>query len=131
MVAVTASIGSAAIVRSALTQACRKPGGSRTSLPESANRQRATTQTPQGLDASHNGELFAEGRLRNVNPASLVVASHGFQFPSQYADASHPLALLRARCERPRGHAVREFTNFLNEGERSRKLPNRKLRSIR
>src|SRR5215831_5744059 len=27
-------------------------------LPESANRQRATMQTPQGLDARHRGELF-------------------------------------------------------------------------
>src|SRR5262249_50001250 len=27
-------------------------------LPESANRQRATMQTPQGLDAQHRGELF-------------------------------------------------------------------------
>ena len=27
-------------------------------LPEFANRQRATTQTPQGVDATHAGELF-------------------------------------------------------------------------
>ena len=27
-------------------------------LPESANRQRATTQSPQGLDAQHSGDVF-------------------------------------------------------------------------
>jgi len=27
-------------------------------LPESANRQRATTQMPQGVDATHGNELF-------------------------------------------------------------------------
>jgi hypothetical protein len=35
-------------------------------LPESANRQRATMQTPQGLDATHGSELFPVKRPRSV-----------------------------------------------------------------
>ena len=35
-------------------------------LPESAKRQRATTHTPQGLDATHGSELFPVKRPRSV-----------------------------------------------------------------
>jgi predicted DCC family thiol-disulfide oxidoreductase YuxK len=33
-------------------------------LPETANRQRATTQAPQGFDATHGGELFPVNESR-------------------------------------------------------------------
>ena len=48
----------------------RNFGFSRTvALPETANRQRATTQAPQGLDATHGSELFP------VNESWLCLAS--------------------------------------------------------
>jgi hypothetical protein len=33
-------------------------------LPKSANRQRATMQSPQGLDATHDGEMFPVAATR-------------------------------------------------------------------
>ena len=69
------------------TRACERPIRlralpSRTlALPETANRQRATTQTPQGLDATHGGEVFSsrQGMKRYAprdaaNPASAAAA---------------------------------------------------------
>jgi hypothetical protein len=37
-------------------------------LPKTANRQRATMQTPQGLDATHGGELFPVSAITGQLP---------------------------------------------------------------
>jgi hypothetical protein len=64
--------------------------GSRTlALPESANRQRATMQSPQRLDATHGGELFPVSEC--VSPLlcwASALTSRGCTAPDR--DAANP-----------------------------------------
>jgi hypothetical protein len=59
-------------------------------LPESANRQRATTQTPQGVDATHGNELFPvnESRRSRRRASPQLRKNPGrrrlFRFPDKY-----------------------------------------------
>ena len=64
-------------------------------LPKSANRQRATMQTRQGLDATHGGELFPVAATR-VDSTPTSSGAWPFRLKVRNPDGSRPVGRCRA-----------------------------------